>query len=70
MGLAAREPRRVPANDRKFVFVFAPGGWDTTRVFADGLDNPNVDMEALANRQSVGDCPGFPIPRVRRSTPS
>lgn len=45
----------VPANDRKFVFVFAPGGWDPTRVFADGLDNPNVDMEPGAQRASIGD---------------
>ncbi|HHO51897.1 MAG TPA: DUF1501 domain-containing protein [Deltaproteobacteria bacterium] len=45
----------VPANDRKFIFVFAPGGWDPTRVFADGLDNPNVDMEPGSQRASVGD---------------
>ncbi len=45
----------APANDRKFIFVFAPGGWDPTRVFADGLDNPNVDMEIGAQRASIGD---------------
>ena len=33
------------SSNRKFVFVFAPGGWDVTRVFAPAFDNPNVDME-------------------------
>lgn len=55
LGLPLASHAAVPANDRKLVFVFAPGGWDTTRVFADGLDNPNVSMEALASRQSRGD---------------
>lgn len=34
----------VAANDRKFLFVFAQGGWDPTWVFAPEFDNPNVDM--------------------------
>lgn len=32
------------ANDRKFLFVFAQGGWDPTWVFAPEFDNPYVDM--------------------------
>lgn len=55
MGLPLASYAAVPANDRKFVFVFAPGGWDTTRVFADGLDNRNVDMELGARRERIGD---------------
>ncbi len=34
----------VSANDRKFLFVFASGGWDPTWVFAPEFDNPFVDM--------------------------
>ncbi|MBX2796393.1 MAG: DUF1501 domain-containing protein [Myxococcales bacterium] len=45
----------APTNGKKLVFVFAPGGWDITRVFADEFDNTNVDMEAFASRQSIGD---------------
>jgi len=33
------------ASGRRFIFVFADGGWDTTRVFSPMFDNPNVDME-------------------------
>jgi hypothetical protein len=35
----------VSPADRRFLFVFASGGWDPTRVFADAFDNGNVDME-------------------------
>ncbi len=55
MGVPLASHAAIPANDRKFVFVFAPGGWDPTRVLADALDNPNVDTEAAARRESIGD---------------
>ena len=42
-------------GDSKFIFVFARGGWDPTRVFADAFDNPNVNMEASAQRGTAGD---------------
>lgn len=54
LGLAPRAVRAATANDTKFVFVFAPGGWDTTRVFADAFSNANVDMEAAAERGTAG----------------
>lgn len=41
-------------TERKFIFVFCPGGWDPTFVFAPLLDNPNVDMEAEAQAVEVG----------------
>ncbi|MEZ4236614.1 MAG: DUF1501 domain-containing protein [Myxococcota bacterium] len=41
-------------GDRRFLFVFASGGWDPTRVFADAFDNPAVDMEPGAERATVG----------------
>jgi uncharacterized protein (DUF1501 family) len=50
-----RLARAAAAGDRKLVFVFAQGGWDPTRVFADGFDHAGVDMEPLAERGSVGD---------------
>ena len=55
MGLPLASHAVSPGNGKKFIFVFAPGGWDTTRVFADGLDNANVDMEPGSARQSLGD---------------
>ena len=50
-------PRRAfaaAASDRKLVFVFAQGGWDPTRVFADGFDVSGVDMEPDAERATAG----------------
>lgn len=57
-GAAALAPRparaSVSPSDRKFVFVFACGGWDPTRVLADGFDYDIVDMEADAQRAESG----------------
>jgi uncharacterized protein (DUF1501 family) len=44
----------VGASKRKFIFVFAQGGWDPTRVFAPEFSNPNVDLEAAAERAVAG----------------
>src|SRR5687767_9205448 len=46
--------RAAGAGDLKFVFVFAPGGWDPTRVLVDAFDNPNVAMEVDADRGVAG----------------
>jgi uncharacterized protein (DUF1501 family) len=43
-GLGRRARAEVPADSRRFLFVFADGGWDPTWVFAPAFDNPNVDM--------------------------
>lgn len=53
MGVALPS-RAVPANDRKMIYVFAPGGWDVTRVLAPEFSNPNVAMEANADRSTKG----------------
>ncbi len=52
-------PRRaraatVSGADLKYLFVFAGGGWDPTRVFADGFDNASVSMESYADRGTAG----------------
>lgn len=47
MGLA-RPTLAEGSNQRKIVFVFAPGGWDTTRVFAPEFGNSAVSMEPSA----------------------
>lgn len=53
--LLARRGKAAPADgDLRFVFVFASGGWDTTRVFAPVFDNPDVDMEGAAQPASEG----------------
>ncbi|MDP2315713.1 MAG: DUF1501 domain-containing protein [Pseudomonadota bacterium] len=51
---AAVSSAKSGASDTKFVFVFAPGGWDPTRVFADEFSNGAVDMEAGAERGTAG----------------
>lgn len=43
-----------PGSDRKLILVYAQGGWDPTRVFADGFDNSAVDMDAGAERATAG----------------
>ncbi|MEE2750962.1 MAG: DUF1501 domain-containing protein, partial [Myxococcota bacterium] len=42
------------ASDRKFLFVFATGGWDVTKVFATEFANPNIDFEPGAQLGVVG----------------
>ncbi len=54
IGLPLRSARAATASDTKFVFVFAPGGWDPTRVFAAEFDNAAVAMEPGAARGTAG----------------
>lgn len=54
LGLPTRLARAGSATDYKFVFVFAQGGWDVTRVFATEFTNNNVDMEADAEKATIG----------------
>jgi len=42
---------------RKLIIVFVQGGWDPTRVFADGFDHDGVDMEEGAERSEAGNIP-------------
>jgi len=58
LGLPLAARAATSPTDRKFVFVFNPGGWDPTRVFAPEFSNPNVSMEAGAARATVS---GIPI---------
>lgn len=53
-GLPSRIARASGGNDLKFIFVFAQGGWDPTRVFAPEFSNRNVDMEPDAERATAG----------------
>jgi hypothetical protein len=54
VGFTPRMARAAAASDLKFVFVFAPGGWDPTRVFAAEFDNDSVDLDVGAERGTVG----------------
>ncbi|MCB9761809.1 MAG: DUF1501 domain-containing protein [Alphaproteobacteria bacterium] len=47
-------PALASAGDRKFLFVFNFGGWDTTRVLAPLFDNPVVSMEDDAAPATAG----------------
>jgi hypothetical protein len=52
--LYPRASRASPASDRKFIFVFCPGGWDTTGVFAP-VFNAGIDHFAGDSLQSFGE---------------
>ncbi len=43
------------ASQRKFLFVFAGGGWDPTWVFAPMFDSPYVDSDPDATVAERGD---------------
>ena len=43
----------VGSADRKLIVVFVQGGWDPTRVFADGFDHTGVSMEADSERSNA-----------------
>lgn len=56
MGLLGTAPQALASEacDRRFIFVFAQGGWDPTRVFAPAFGNPNVSVEADAAISTKG----------------
>jgi uncharacterized protein (DUF1501 family) len=54
LGVPGRALASQAGSDRKFIFVFAQGGWDPTRVFADAFDDRAVSMEPGAERGIVG----------------
>lgn len=56
MDLPARAKAASPA-DTCFVFVFAQGGWDPTRVLVPAFANRAVSMEAQAERARAGGIP-------------
>lgn len=53
-GLAGRARAVAPVSERRFLFVLASGGWDTTRVFAPLFGNAYADMEPDATEAEVG----------------
>ncbi|MEQ1565505.1 MAG: DUF1501 domain-containing protein [Myxococcota bacterium] len=57
LGWAGQARAAVANADRKFVFVFAEGGWDPTRVFVPAFSNPAVAMEAAAEQATTSGLP-------------
>ncbi len=59
MGGASRvlRPRaaHASAGDRKFLFLFCRGGWDTSRVFVDHSGVPNASYDPDAVPSEIGD---------------
>ncbi|MCK6524838.1 DUF1501 domain-containing protein [Myxococcota bacterium] len=49
--------RPAAIDERRFLFVFAEGGWDQACVFAPLFDNPLCDMESHAVPAQVKDIP-------------
>ncbi len=56
MGAGLVVPRRALAagTERRFLFVYNRGGWDTTRVFLNKLDDDAYDTESDATVRSQG----------------
>jgi len=55
LGLPGPVKASVSAGDRKFIFLFAVGGWDTTYAFTAQLSNSFVSTEATAWTETAGD---------------
>lgn len=47
--------RQNDGSTNKFIYVLAQGGWDPTRVLADGFDHPIVAIEPGSERARIGD---------------
>ncbi len=69
--LAGMPPRRAraAAADRKFLFLFCNGGWDTSRVFTPMDRVPNAELEEARSLIDVGgfrivDHPSRPLTRA------
>lgn len=54
MGLSLPRIAAAAGSTRKMIVVFAPGGWDTTRVFAPEFANAAVAMEPFAEKATRG----------------
>lgn len=59
MGAGLCLPRRLwsgtgVGDERRFLFIFADGGWDTTHVFTPKFDLPGVDMPPESTLATVG----------------
>ena len=54
-GLCPKVSARVVRSDRKFIFVYAEGGWDPLAVFTPQFDSPYIDMEPGSEPLSIGD---------------
>ncbi len=54
LGVAPHALGQGAGNGRSFLFVFAQGGWDPTRVFASDLGNGSVAYEPDADRATAG----------------
>ena len=55
LSLPARLALASATSAQKFIFVFAYGGWDPTRVFATEFRNRSVDMERDSGEETRGD---------------
>ncbi len=56
-GIPLQAIKAQESNNRKFIFVFNPGGWDPTRVLATPFGNPNVAMEADSELSTIAGLP-------------
>lgn len=56
-GLLLPQQARASTPERRFLFVLARGGWDTTCVFTPALDNANIDSEPDATLAETGGIP-------------
>ena len=68
-GLGYNRPVGAAAPERKFIFFFASGGWDTTTVFDPHFDSDGVDMDPMTELGTAGNLTftaGDDRPNVKR----
>ena len=68
-GLGYNRPAGAAAPERKFIFFFASGGWDTTTVFDPHFDSDGVDMDPMTELGEAGNLmftAGDDRPNVKR----
>lgn len=55
LGLPGHSLASASGGDRKFIFIFAMGGWDPTFAFTDQIGNPNVYTDPGSWGEDAGD---------------
>jgi uncharacterized protein (DUF1501 family) len=59
-----RIARASSGSQRRFLFIFAEGGWDTTYAFTPKFDSTSIDMPADAQPAEIGGIPFVEHPDI------
>ena len=62
--IPGRIGQSASASERRFLFIFAEGGWDTSYAFSPLFDSPHVDMPAETVAAEIGGIPFVDHPDI------